>query len=103
LSTKVLREVLSAVGHMLPERIKGSNPWSLWWWWWSRFLVTLPWNILVGCPRWNASGIYFQLLPGPISRSFPLLQFPPVFFSSSSFAVFIFYVVLGQFVSWFIQ
>jgi hypothetical protein len=62
----------------------------------SHFLVTA--LRIIRLPRRNASGISFQLLPGPISQTFPLLQLPPIPFSYRSFAVFIFYAALGKFV-----
>jgi len=44
--------------------------------------------------RSNTSGLCSQLLPWPLSRSFPLFQLPPVPLSSSSFLVFHFYLSL---------
>ena len=59
----------------------------------SIFLITSLWIIIP--PQSNTSGLCFYPPTGALSKSFPLFQLPPVSFSSSSFMVFIFYVVFG--------
>ena len=49
-----------------------------------------------GPPRSNTSRLSSQLLLWPFSKSFPLFQLSPVSLPSSSFSVFLFYVILGD-------
>jgi hypothetical protein len=41
----------------------------------------------IGSPRNNTSGLWFQLVPWPLSKSFTLFHLPPLLFYSSSFSV----------------
>ena len=43
----------------------------------------------IGSQRSNASGLWLQLVPWPLSKPFTLFQLPPLLFYSSSFSVFL--------------